>query len=305
MESVKGLDGRRPRVLVVDDQPVNVMILNELLSPLYDVFVETKVARVVDVATQVVPDIILLDVVLNDIDGYEVCKRLKTTESVASIPVIFITAKSKDEDEEVGFSVGAVDYIAKPFNATIALTRIRTHITLKQQADHLESLARLDGLTGIPNRRAFDEALARSLAQACRDQIAMSVALLDVDFFKRFNDEYGHLEGDGCLKAIAETLSVLSSRPLDLAARFGGEEFACLLPQTSIDGAIQFAEKVRVAIKDLKIPHAGSDASDWVTVSIGLAEFNPQSKVSAEELLIVADEALYRAKENGRNQVAS
>lgn len=133
----------------------------------------------------------------------------------------------------------------------------------------------------------------------------MSVALLDVDFFKGFNDEYGHLEGDGCLKSIAETLSALSNRPLDLAARFGGEEFACLLPQTSIDGAIQFAEKVRVAIQDLKIPHAGSDASGWVTVSIGLAEFNPQSKVSAEELLIAADEALYRAKENGRNQVAS
>ncbi|MFH6601727.1 diguanylate cyclase domain-containing protein [Ectopseudomonas khazarica] len=305
MSVVTAFADRRPKILVVDDQPVNVMILHEMLRPYYDVYMATKGNEVTTVAIKTQPDLILLDIVLNDINGYEVCSRLKADKSTKDIPVIFISAKAEDEDEATGLKVGAVDYIRKPFNTAIALSRIETHITLKLQADRLRDLANLDGLTGVHNRRAFDEMLSRYLDQSRREKQQLSLLMLDVDFFKRFNDHYGHLEGDECLKRVSKALEASSRRPFDFVARYGGEEFACVLPNTSSSGARQLAEVIRSSVEQLNIPHAQSSASKWVSVSVGVASNDPSHETTPESLLKKADEALYRAKNNGRNQVSS
>lgn len=293
----------RARVLIVDDQPVTVMVLYEALRPLYDVYMAVNGVGIVESVLSIRPDVILLDVILNDACGYKLCRDLQNNKATADIPVIFITAKSEEEDEAIGLKVGAVDYIRKPVNTIIALTRISTHVTLKLQADHLRSLASLDGLTGVHNRRAFDEMLLRSLAQSHRDKTTVSLIMLDVDFFKQFNDYYGHLEGDRCLKEVAGALERSSRRPFDFLARYGGEEFVCILPDTPFSGAVKVAEVMRASVEGLRIPHAKSDVSQWVSISLGVVAYDSQGgERSAATLLSRADEALYRAKQKGRNR---
>lgn len=295
----------RPRLLVVDDQPINIQVLYRTFGADHQVFMATSGAQALQVAQQQLPDLILLDLELGDIDGFEVCLRLQQDKLTAGIPVIFVTSHSSEAAETRGLQVGAVDFISKPVNPAIVRARVRTHLTLKQQADQLRQYAFIDGLTGLHNRRALDERLEAELRHSMRSENALSVLLIDVDYFKKYNDLYGHLMGDEALRQVSAALKACMLRPVDLAARYGGEEFACLLPETPLEGAVLVAERLRQQVALLAIPHAASDVSPWLSISIGVAAKPGRPGMQAKELLALADEALYDAKRSGRDRVAA
>lgn len=293
----------KPFILIVDDTPLNIQVLAEMLRQDYRVKVAASGQAAFDViAKQGLPDLILLDIMMPLMDGYEVCRRLKSKPSTSGIPVIFVTAKTDRVDEEYGLRLGAVDYIAKPFHLPIVAARVQNQVNLKLKTDLLESLAMLDGLTNIANRRRFDEAFDAELRRARRAGRTVALIMADIDYFKRYNDHYGHGAGDNCLKKTAGALSNASNRPGDLLARYGGEEFIVLLPETDNQGARMIAERLRSAVEHLKIPHEKSDASSCVTISLGYACAVPNDDKGAE-LLKKADQMLYQAKESGRNRV--
>ncbi len=297
-------EDERPLILIVDDTPTNIQVLAEALRVNYRVRVAGSGKAVFEIISKLgAPDLILLDVMMPEMDGYEVCRRLKAKPETKHIPVIFVTAKSDAEDEEHGLNMGAVDYIAKPFHLPIIAARVRNHINLKIKSDLLESQALLDGLTNIPNRRRFDQVFESEWLRAQRSRLPLSLIMADIDFFKRFNDRYGHGVGDECLKKVAESLSASLARPSDLAARYGGEEFVAILPETDAAGAHIIAERFRSMVESRRIPHQDSDVSNVVTVSVGLSSVIPYVGMEAADLLKQADEMLYQAKNSGRNRV--
>lgn len=293
----------RPKLLVVDDQPINIRIINELFRADCDMHMATHGEQAIAISKTLQPDLILLDIMMEGMDGLEVCRRLKSDPTTAAIPVIFITAKSEENDEALGLELGAVDYISKPLNSAIVRARVKTHLTLKLQNDYLKGLASLDGLTGIPNRRAFDVRLTQAWNQACREGGTLSLMMIDIDYFKRYNDHFGHLLGDQCLRQVAETIAQSVNRPYDMAARFGGEEFVCILPDTHLQGALTLAKKIQHSISQLAIAHPASAVSEQLTLSIGIASLMPRIGSEPTELIALADKQLYQAKNNGRNQV--
>ena len=295
----------RPKLLVVDDQPINIRIINELFRADCDLHMATHGEQAIAVSKTLQPDLILLDIMMDGMDGLEVCRRLKMDPATAAIPVIFITAKREEDDEALGLELGAVDYISKPLNSAIVRARVKTHLTLKLQNDYLKGLATLDGLTGIPNRRAFDVRLAQAWSQACREGGTLSLMMIDIDYFKRYNGHFGHVQGDDCLRQVAKAIAQSVNRPYDMAARFGGEEFACVLPETTLQGALILAEKIQARISQLAIAHLGSEVSEWVSLSIGVASLQPRVDREPSELIALADQQLYQAKHNGRNQIFS
>lgn len=298
-------DVNKQTILIVDDEPGNISILIESLQPDYKI----RIAKNGENALKIIfsdepPDIVLLDIVLPGVDGYEVCRRLKADNRSKGIPIIFITGKISEADEVKGFEVGAVDYVTKPFNPLIVKVRVKTHAELKKHRDYIEKQNMSDGLTGIPNRRKFDDYLTSVWDLGCRERTALSLILLDIDHFKKYNDNYGHLAGDECLRKVALKLQASMRRKIDLVARYGGEEFACILPSTDFDGAITYADIIRENIISIKIPHAYSDVSEYVTISLGVASLSPSRDLKSCVLIKDADEALYMAKEKGRNMVA-
>lgn len=293
-----------PKILIVDDDPAIIDLLAAVLEEDGDILFATSGASALAMAESENPDIVLLDVMMPDLDGYEVCRRLRDNPVTASIPVIFITALNQETEEEAGLAAGAVDYVAKPISAPITRARVRTHLELKRHRDHLTSLAYIDGLTGVANRRRFDEYAAVEWRRARRHRRPVSLVIVDVDEFKHYNDRYGHLQGDACLKRVAMALRRLVGRPADLLARYGGEEFVCILPETEADGAGQLAERMRAAVEDLGIEHAGAGAAGCVTVSIGVASAIVDVSTTLEETLASADARLYSAKAAGRNRVS-
>ncbi|MEQ8398864.1 diguanylate cyclase [Thalassobaculum sp.] len=292
-----------PKILIVDDEPTNIDLLAAVLEDDGEILFCTDGASAIATAESELPDIVLLDVVMGGMDGYEVCRRLKDNPITAQIPVIFVTALDQKTDEEAGLALGAVDYVAKPINASITRARVRTHLELKRHRDHLTNLAYLDGLTGIANRRRFDEYAAVEWQRARRHARSVSVILIDVDQFKHYNDRYGHQEGDACLQQIANALRTTVHRPADLVARYGGEEFVCLLPETPAEGAREIAERMRAAVAQLGIAHVGATAAECVTISLGASCTVVDMDTELETALNAADENLYKAKANGRNQV--
>ncbi len=293
------------RILIVDDKPVNIRVLHEVFRGQFEVLMATGGEQAISLCREQRPDIILLDVVMPGISGHEVCRRLKADPDTRDIPVIFVTSQSQDDDEALGFAIGAVDFITKPINPVIVSARVRIHLTLKLQSDLLRSIAMIDGLTQVANRRKFDEALAVSWRNCLREGRPLSLVLLDLDSFKQFNDRYGHQQGDLCLIAVAEALNQSVRRPLDLVARYGGEEFVCILPDTDCRGATQRAEVMREAVKALQIEHQDSAAGPFVSISLGIATQIPDADSSPEALLAAADRQLYRAKQEGRDRVCA
>jgi diguanylate cyclase (GGDEF)-like protein len=292
----------RPRILVVDDQPANIQTLYQVLKGDYDVSMATDGSQALTQCLRRPPDLVLLDVVMPGIDGFEVCKRLKADPATRDIPVIFVTARDSAEDEALGLEVGAVDFIAKPVSPPVVRARVRTHVALKRQTDLLRSLAFNDGLTGVANRRWFDERLQVEWLRCRRNQLPLSLILLDLDHFKPFNDRYGHQAGDDCLRAVAAAMKSRLGRPADLLARYGGEEFVCLLPETPLDGARAKADDLGRAVFELQIAHADAVAAPVVTISRGVATLLPTADHGPLELLQRADEMLYAAKRDGRNR---
>lgn len=298
------LDDYLPSVLVVDDIPANLDVVVEHFrgEPLR-LAVALSGEEALELVAADPPDLILVDIMMPGMDGYELCRRLKSDERSSDIPIIFLTAKGDVADEERGLALGAVDYITKPFSWPILKARVRNHLELKRKTDLLAKLAYLDGLTGVPNRRVFDEQLSLEWRRARRTGRQLALLMIDVDYFKAYNDRYGHGLGDDCLRAVAGTLNKLLHRPADLFARYGGEEFVALLPETNCEQARLIAEQFREGVADLSIPHEGSEAADHVTISIGCAARVPQRQESEQVLLKEADDHLYQAKREGRNRV--
>lgn len=301
----------QPLLLLVDDVPTNIRILADALRHDYRIMVATNGMDALQLAQQVPqPDLILLDVMMPGMDGYEVCRQLKNNPATVKIPVIFVTAKNTEEDEERGFLQGGVDYITKPVSLPIVRARVRTHVQLKQQADFLESLSHIDPLTHIANRRRFQDVLAQEWSrtdpqEGVASHPPLSVLMIDIDHFKDFNDHYGHGAGDECLRRVAHTLQQSLEIPGALLARYGGEEFVAILPNTALSAAQSQAEKMRRQVELLQQTHAFSSTSSVVTVSVGAASSDQANILCAEELLAQADSQLYRAKQQGRNRISS
>jgi diguanylate cyclase (GGDEF)-like protein len=300
----KLLDGAssKPKLLVVDDQPINIQVMHQIFSADFQVFMATSGAQALALCKDNPPDLVLLDIVMPGMDGFEVCAILRADAATRNIPVIFVTAHTDAAQETRGLEVGAVDFISKPVNPAVVRARVKTHLTLKLQSDVMRKLVFLDGLTGVYNRRYFDQQLVMEMARAVRGQSALSLIMLDVDFFKRFNDYYGHQAGDDCLRQIASTLKSGLRRPADLVARYGGEEFACILPETEFSDAMAIAHDLEHQIRRQAIPHVDSETASVVTISLGVAGRNAGTPGDADALLAAADAQLYKAKNAGRGR---
>jgi len=304
LEELSTLRGSRPKILLCDDQPINIRLANALLKGDYEIFMATSGLQAIELSEKVMPDLILMDVNMPGLNGYDTCERLKQNTLTLGIPVIFLTGLKSEEDEVKAFEVGGVDFISKPINGTVLKARVLTHLTLKLQSDFYRNIAVTDSLTGLFNRRKFDSELAEKWELCKRSGQAMSLLLIDIDHFKNYNDHYGHQAGDHCLAEVAHAIRSNFHRSYDCVARYGGEEFACILPMASREQAIKLAQDVCDSVIRLQLPHARSEASTWVSLSIGVATMTaPDHNAGPAALLALADKNLYAAKANGRAQV--
>ena len=303
MHSGPALSNHRGKLLVVDDSPSILASLCELLHEDHEVIFASSGEEALELAYTSNPDLILLDVVMPGIDGFEVCASLKSSPGTRDIPVIFITSMGEEVDQAKGLEAGAIDYVQKPFSSAVVKARVRNHLEVKRRQDALKGLTLRDGLTGIANRRRFDEALNEEWSRAARSRTPLSLIMIDVDHFKLYNDNYGHASGDACLRNIAAALVDSLLRPVDLLARFGGEEFVCLLPSTDETGALQVAERFKAGVAALAIPHEHSKTRPVVSISLGVATLIPIAEARPEILVVEADNRLYDAKRRGRNLI--
>lgn len=290
----------RPTVLVVDDERINRTLLAELLQDECRVILAKDGTSALQRVGQEKISLILLDAVMPDMDGYEVLRRLMADESARDIGVIFVTGQAEEEDEERGLRLGAVDYITKPIRPLLVKARVRNHLKLALQREELERLTLRDGLTGITNRRGFDQAFGLACRNAVRTGDALGLAMIDVDHFKLYNDHYGHAAGDATLRRVAAALAGAGQRSSDIVARYGGEEFA-LVTQRAAD-LPALLERARTCLEAMEIAHAASPTADWVTISCGGVIAAGAHPKQPETLLQEADDALYEAKRQGRNR---
>ena len=288
---------------MVDDEKQNRLLLTELFEGEYKVIQAKNGLQALERARSHAPDLILLDVLMPEMDGMATIRALKREDATRNIPVIFITALDSPTDEEQGLNLGAVDYIAKPFHPSIVRVRVRNHLQIVHQRRLLEQLAALDGLTGIPNRRRFDESYALEWRRCQRAGQPLSLVVADVDHFKAYNDTLGHAAGDRVLQEVAAVLRQCARRPGDLAARYGGEEFVLLLPETGAQEAQMLAEELRAKLEARGLTHPASPVGASVTLSIGGASTTPMQAEADPAFFPLADAALYQAKASGRNCV--
>jgi len=289
------------RILIVDDERLNIEILSDLFGDDHEILFATEGKRALEIAAISKPDIILLDMMMPGINGCEVCRLLKKNPQTSAIPIIFITALGDVATETLGLKLGAIDYVTKPFSPAVVKMRVNNQIELKRAREQLAWLVNIDGLTGIANRRRFDEFIVSEWSRASRSRQPIALTMIDVDLFKNYNDHYGHQAGDECLRSVAKLLDAHAGRPGDLVARYGGEEFAFIASATEGATALRMAESLCGALQNQQLPHALSPFGH-VTVSMGVAAFVPSYGETSEILVRKADEALYHAKKHGRNQ---
>ncbi|MCL2084757.1 MAG: diguanylate cyclase [Oscillospiraceae bacterium] len=293
---------KKRSILVVDDESSNIMTLSHILSPDYTVYAAKNGQSALKAAEKHLPDVILLDVIMPEMDGYAVITALKASENTKNIPVIFITGLSGDDNEEKGLSLGAADYICKPFSTAIVKIRVMNQIKALEQLRIIERLSMTDQLTDLPNRRCFETRLQTEWRRALRERTPISILVIDVDHFKIYNDTYGHQQGDVALKAVAGAIEQTLKRSGDFSARWGGEEFIALLSNTDLHGALDIAEQIRVSVETLEVPCEDRKASK-LTVSIGTNTREYGGESTTDEFISRADMALYEAKKKGRNMV--
>jgi diguanylate cyclase (GGDEF)-like protein len=301
----------RAALLVVDDDEMTRDVLTRRLQRIGHAVVSARDgAQALELIGQQSFDAVLLDIKMPGLTGFDVLKKIRQTRSVTDLPVLMVTSSDDSDSVVEALELGANDYIMKPLDFPVALARIRTQLLLRrvivalEEANRkLERLSFLDGLTNIANRRRFDEYLALEWRRAQREQTPVSLIMVDVDFFKLFNDHYGHEAGDEVLKRVAAALDATAGRPADLVARYGGEEFVVVLPGTDVEGAALLAERLRASVAALEIAHAQSRAAPHVTISVGVATLVPGREGAPEGLVTTADQALYEAKRAGRNRV--
>lgn len=291
------------KILIIDDSQFDCRILSEILSPEYEVACAENGEDGIMLARQLRPSLILLDVILPSIDGFEVISRLKCHESTRQTPVIFITGVHGSYYEEKGFKMGAVDYVRKPFKANIVSARVKNHVNLYAYSRAMEEIALRDNLTGMFNRRAWDVKLHAAWEKAKKLKKNLSVLMADVDCFKQYNDTYGHLAGDHVLKLVADVMGGCFSSHNDFVARYGGEEFCAVFFGSTQSRSMRLAEKVRARVEDMRIPHATSVVAPYVTLSLGGHTMIPTDEETEERFVRCADEALYLSKQSGRNRL--
>ncbi len=291
-------------ILLVDDEKINLKVLSNLLKDDYVLKLAIKGEQALKLAQEApIPDLIILDVLMPEMDGYQVIKLLKANEITRNIPVIFVTALNGSADEEQGLKLGAVDYITKPYSQSIVKIRVRNHLLFIRQFKLFENYSYIDGLTGIPNRRRFEEYFAQEFKRILRSQGVLSLAMLDIDYFKQYNDYYGHAAGDKALQQVAKLLQKNLKRSTDLVARYGGEEFVLVLPDTSDEQAVEIAHQILLDLSTLNIAHEFSSVAQHITLSIGIISCQPTNQINRNALLKQADQNLYSAKAAGRNRI--
>ena len=289
-------------LLLVDDKLVDMATLASVLHD-YHLLNATTGLQALEIAKRLQPDLILLDIGMPGMDGYETCRRLKEHTKTQHIPVIFVTSLANEANETLGFSVGAVDYITKPIRPSILCARVAAQLQFKTNRDLLTLSAYTDALTGIANRRQFESVIQNEWNRSLRHNNPLSLIIADVDYFKQYNDAYGHAAGDDCLKAIANNLNTSLRRASDMVARLGGEEFVCLLPEVNHVQAVKLAERILYGIRKMNIPHCDSAIAKHVTLSLGLATLTLNKHNTWSDLLHQADQALYQAKHEGRDRL--
>ena len=298
------------KVLIVDDSRLIAHVGKTILKASgHEVLVASDGQAGVETAKAEIPDLILLDVIMPVMDGYEVCQHLKADDRTKEIPIIMLTSKAETADKVKGLQMGALDYVTKPFDEAELVARVNIHLRLKElyvtvqeKNRQLQDMANRDGLTGLYNHRYFHEQLAQDFLRARRYHENLSCILLDIDFFKKFNDTHGHQTGDVVLRIIGRLIQE-SIRDSDLAARYGGEEFALILYHTDAQGGVEVADRLRRTVEENQIHDKG--AALRVTISVGIATFPDEKIGDAKTLIECADKALYQAKANGRNRVES
>ncbi len=289
-------------ILIVDDNPDDLRLLGHLLKDFGDIVFATSAESALYMAGNRHPDLIISDLHLGKMTGLDLCKKLKRQKETRDIAVILVAADDSEKAEIAALESGAVDYITKPYHEQIVRARVKTHINVLRHKNLLRLLADKDGLTEVYNRRYFENQSRIELKRHYRQQQPITLALLDIDYFKSYNDAYGHLQGDICLREVAQTIASSSRRPGEFVARYGGEEFAVVLPNTNIHNAKKYGQWICEQILSLAIPHGSSEIVPFVTLSCGLATVIPSSRTTLENLITTADSALYLAKESGRNQ---
>ncbi len=321
-----------PLILVADDEKTLRLVLRRVMQQEgYEVLEAMDGEEALQLYQDKQPDMILLDAMMPGMDGFTCCAELQRRLGEDCPPVLMITALDDGPSVDLAFKVGATDYVTKPIHWPVlrqrvrrllqtrwAMTELRLQVDrermltekqrkltedLEKANEELHRLASVDGLTGIANRRYFDNYLEREWKRAARNHFSLSIIMCDVDFFKPYNDTYGHQAGDDCLKLVADVIDRHLKRPTDLLARYGGEEFAVVLPDTLAEGAVYVAENIRQKLWERGIPHQGSRVSDRLTLSCGVATIVPTSESHLRELIRTADLALYQAKKQGRDRV--
>ena len=321
----------KEKVLVIDDSSDNLELLSYILTfKGYEVVTSDRGQKALEIARANPPDIILLDIGMPEMDGYEICQRLRSGENTKDIPIIFVSAWNQGNNKTRAFRYGGNDYITKPYQTEEVIARVENQLQIQRLKTELENknqrlsqelyrqknqeqqllkinqklgqLVNIDSLTQLANRHRFDEFLTREWYRRRRDNSSLSLILCDIDYFKLYNDRFGHIAGDECLKQVAEVISQGVKRPADLAARYGGEEFAIILPQTPAQNALKVAERIRLNVKKLELPHPSSLIDNCVSLSLGVSCIAPNSKSTEQQLLSTADEALYEAKKRGRDR---
>ncbi|BAT51246.1 response regulator receiver modulated diguanylate cyclase [Nostoc sp. NIES-3756] len=297
-------------VLIVDDEPfIRAQLRLSLQREGYQTVEAENGREALTIFQERQPDIVLMDAIMPDLDGFECCTYLQSLDNGKYTPVLMITGLEDQESVDRAFEVGAIDYVTKPIHWPVLRQRVKrliqqSHLQQKLEAANLElqRLVGIDELTQVANRRRFEEYCAQEWQRMARNQLPLSLILCDVDFFKAYNDTYGHRAGDRCLQLVAKAIQDTVNRPGDVVARYGGEEFAVILPTTYADGAIHLAARICATVRELAIPHITSQAKTCVTVSAGVATEIPVPNSDFQEIIDAADRALYQAKTKGRDR---